>query len=243
MENESETPKTKQYCTVPFSTVLVPVKRYRYKTVPVKRHRGEPYRDPVQRPRGEPGHTRDRHTKPGTVPVPAVARAVPVASLEPAATDGRACGRGLVGLDGCEVRQCAIRVPVCPCVPCVSRLPPVSFYRVPGSPCRRECPSLPCVSRLPGVFLPVHVALLRHCCGSDGRCVGLSAPPGAYVHSIEQRAFLVASARTCRTTTDHRGCSVRHLPFMASFIRFAAMRFGVGDDVDTRTTGRATTAP
>ena len=95
----------------------------------------------------------------------------------------------------------------------------------------------------PGVFLPVHVALLRHCCGSDGRCVGLSAPPGAYVHSIEQRAFLVASARTCRTTTDHRGCSVRHLPFMASFIRFAAMRFGVGDDVDTRTTGRATTAP
>ena len=27
---------------------------------------------------------------------------------------------------------CVIRVPVCPCVPCVSRLPPVSFYR-------REC--------------------------------------------------------------------------------------------------------
>ena len=24
---------------------------------------------------------------------------------------------------------CVIRVPVCPCVPCVSRLPPVSFYR------------------------------------------------------------------------------------------------------------------
>ena len=40
----------------------------------------------------------------------AVARAVPVASLEPAATDGR----GLVGLDGCEVRLCVvIRVPVC----------------------------------------------------------------------------------------------------------------------------------
>ena len=55
----------------------------------------------------------------------AVARAVPVASLEPAATDGR----GLVGLDGCEVCLCDPCARVRPCVPCVSRLPPVSFYR------------------------------------------------------------------------------------------------------------------
>ena len=71
-----------------------------------------------------------------------------MASLEPAATDGR----GLVGLDGCEVRQCAIRVPVCPCVPCVSRLPPVSFYRVPGSPCRRVSESPVCVPAPPVSF-------------------------------------------------------------------------------------------
>ena len=37
----------------------------------------------------------------------AVARAVPVASLEPATVCGpRPDGRGLVGLDGCEVRLC-----------------------------------------------------------------------------------------------------------------------------------------
>jgi hypothetical protein len=38
----------------------------------------------------------------------------------------------LVGLDGCEVRlcgPCAVVRPRVPCVPCVSRLPPVSFYR------------------------------------------------------------------------------------------------------------------
>ena len=58
-------------------------------------------------------------------PATAVARAVPVASLEPAATDGR----GLVGLDGCEVCLCDPCARVRPCVPCVSRLPPVSFYR------------------------------------------------------------------------------------------------------------------
>ena len=44
----------------------------------------------------------------------AVARAVPLASLEPAATDGR----GLVGLDGREVCLCDPCAPVCPvCVP------------------------------------------------------------------------------------------------------------------------------
>ena len=50
---------------------------------------------------------------------------LPLASLEPAATDGR----GLVGLDGFEVRLCDPCDHVRPCVPCVSRLPPVSFYR------------------------------------------------------------------------------------------------------------------
>ena len=198
MENESETPKTKQDCTVPFSTVLVPVKRYRYKTVPVKRHRGEPYRYPVQRHRGEPGHTRDRHTKPGTVPVPAVARAVPVASLEPAATDGR----GLVGLDGCEVRQCAIRVPVCPCVPCVSRLPRCLFtgFRVARV---AVCPSLPCVSRLPRCLFTGTCSVIEALLWvgwSVCRAVGSPRCIRAF-----DRAFLVASARTCRTTTDHRG--------------------------------------
>ena len=43
------------------------------------------------------------------------------------------CGRGVsLGLDGCEVRPCdpCARVRPCvPCVLCVSRLPPVSFYR------------------------------------------------------------------------------------------------------------------
>ena len=38
----------------------------------------------------------------------------------------------MVGLDGCEVRLCGLCAfvrPRVPCVPCVSRLPPVSFYR------------------------------------------------------------------------------------------------------------------
>jgi hypothetical protein len=37
-----------------------------------------------------------------------------------------------LGLDGCEVRLCGLCAfvrPRVPCVPCVSRLPPVSFYR------------------------------------------------------------------------------------------------------------------
>jgi hypothetical protein len=54
----------------------------------------------------------------------------------------------LVGLDGCEVRlwgPSAFVRPRVPCVPCVSRLPPVSFYRyrvqypVPVKP-PRVCP-------------------------------------------------------------------------------------------------------
>jgi hypothetical protein len=62
----------------------------------------------------------------------------------------------LVGLDGCEVRLCVVRVPLVvelcvrawrvPCVPCVSRLPPVSFYRESACPVRVPAP--------PGVFLP-----------------------------------------------------------------------------------------
>jgi hypothetical protein len=32
-------------------------------------------------------------------------------------------------LVGCEIRLCAFVRPRVPCVPCVSRLPPVSFYR------------------------------------------------------------------------------------------------------------------
>ena len=35
----------------------------------------------------------------------------------------------LVGLVGCEIRLCAFVRPRVPCVSCVSRLPPVSFYR------------------------------------------------------------------------------------------------------------------
>jgi len=35
----------------------------------------------------------------------------------------------LVGLVGCEIGLCAFVLPRVPCVPCVSRLPPVSFYR------------------------------------------------------------------------------------------------------------------
>jgi recombinational DNA repair protein (RecF pathway) len=34
-----------------------------------------------------------------------------------------------LGLDGCEVRLCDPCARLCPCVLCVSRLPPVSFYR------------------------------------------------------------------------------------------------------------------
>jgi len=34
-----------------------------------------------------------------------------------------------VGLVGCEIGLCAFVLPRVPCVPCVSRLPPVSFYR------------------------------------------------------------------------------------------------------------------
>jgi hypothetical protein len=37
----------------------------------------------------------------------------------------------LVGLVGCEIRLCAFVRPRVPCVSCVSRLPPVSFYRYP----------------------------------------------------------------------------------------------------------------
>jgi hypothetical protein len=35
----------------------------------------------------------------------------------------------LVGLVGCEIGLCAFVLPRVPCVPCVSRLPPVSFYK------------------------------------------------------------------------------------------------------------------
>ena len=51
----------------------------------------------------------------------------------------------LVGLDGCEVRLCGPCAFVRPRVPCVSRLPPVSFYRVllertgTGTPDRDPC--------------------------------------------------------------------------------------------------------
>ena len=38
-------------------------------------------------------------------------------------------GMLLVGLAGCEIGLCAFVRPRVPCVPCVSRLPPVSFYR------------------------------------------------------------------------------------------------------------------
>ena len=38
----------------------------------------------------------------------------------------------LVGLAGCEIGLCAFVRPRVPCVPCVSRLPPVSFYRCCG---------------------------------------------------------------------------------------------------------------
>ena len=42
----------------------------------------------------------------------------------------RLCGAGALVWVGLVVRfVCVIRVPVCPCVPCVSRLPQVTFYR------------------------------------------------------------------------------------------------------------------
>ena len=52
-------------------------------------------------------------------------------AVEPAADSVDARGRAgvLVGLDGCEVRLCLPCARVRPSVPCVSRLPPVSFYR------------------------------------------------------------------------------------------------------------------
>ena len=56
------------------------------------------------------------------------------AALESAAASVVALKRAgwsvlLVGLDGCEVRLCGPCAFVRPRVPCVSRLPPVSFYR------------------------------------------------------------------------------------------------------------------
>ena len=55
------------------------------------------------------------------------------AALESAAASVVAltCGLSvlLVGLDACEVRLCGPCAFVRPRVPCVSRLPPVSFYR------------------------------------------------------------------------------------------------------------------
>ena len=63
--------------------------------------------------------------------------AVESAAVSAVALVVRVC-RCSLGLDGCEVRLSVIRAPVCPvCVPCESRLPPVSFY--------------PCVPRLPPV--------------------------------------------------------------------------------------------
>ena len=61
-------------------------------------------------------------------------------AVEPAADSVDARGRAgvLVGLDGCEVRLCLPCARVRPSVPCVSRLPPVSFYR-----CSRVCPGSP----------------------------------------------------------------------------------------------------
>jgi len=51
------------------------------------------------------------------------------------------CVALLVGLDACEVRLCDPCACVRPCVPCVSRLPPVSIYgdaRTLGRPRRIE---------------------------------------------------------------------------------------------------------
>ena len=51
-------------------------------------------------------------------------------AVESAAVSAVAGRAGVsLGLDVCEVRLCDPCARVRPCVPCVSRLPPVSFYR------------------------------------------------------------------------------------------------------------------
>ena len=62
----------------------------------------------------------------------------------------------LVGLVGCVIGLCAFVRPRVPCVPCVSRLPPVSFYWL-GPPLIRPPTTF---------FLRPHArATLRPCCG------------------------------------------------------------------------------
>ena len=69
----------------------------------------------------------------------AVATPRAVASLEPATVWAATDGRGLVGLDGCEVRLCDPCARVRPCVPCVPA-PPGVFLPVPGFGCRVVVP-------------------------------------------------------------------------------------------------------
>jgi len=82
------------------------------------------------------------HLRSSAVTVPGAAGSLGAASSESAVGFGRLWGRlrplrgracALVSLqDGCEVLRfvCVIRVlSVCPCVPCVSRLPPVFMNR------------------------------------------------------------------------------------------------------------------
>ena len=90
---------------------------------------------PVKRHRGEPGHTRDTHAHTRTHGshrrTTQYSTGVFLRLLSPAAEFRPSRGRAgfSLGLDGCEVRLCDPCARVRPCVPCVSRLPPVSFYR------------------------------------------------------------------------------------------------------------------
>ena len=51
-------------------------------------------------------------------------------AADPHPVVARLCGAGALVWVGMVVRfLIVIRVPVCPCVPCMSRLPQVTFYR------------------------------------------------------------------------------------------------------------------
>jgi len=81
-------------------------------------------RIPVKRHRGEPGHTRDTRTHKGTQTTPVVASVVlTFTASQTNLTTIQTHQQHTPRTDGCEVRPSVCNVS------CVSRLPPVSFYR------------------------------------------------------------------------------------------------------------------
>ena len=142
---------------------------------------------------------------------------------------GRGFGRRVVvrvcrsGLDGCELRLCDPCARVCPvCVPCASRLPPVSFYRY----CfRNYFPGIVCLETLRyrtslQVFVAIHprsrhapqTRATRHSSGRPYVQKAAWPPPG-------KTTLASSSLTTSRYTSRHH--ATRSFPWDIQATDFA----------------------